>query len=980
VALLSAYKKSASGQVAIPLWQLNSSILKEEDRIDFANAIYDAELSRADSMRSGVERNLFVSTPRGLFIINERGKIIQANGVRGVFVNLQKIGKQAFVTTSESSWFVSVDGNTTPVIGLEGRVYSAGTVGGKVFAATENGFFIIRTDGRATQLESIEGKLNVITLIGSRLWVGTNKGLFIVGETETPIRVEGVKRNVVAIVAFGAQAFIGTPEGVFIVRADGTTTPPVEIFFNVAVEVSDHLFLATDKGLIIIDHDGLAVHVRDVKGNQIGIGAIGGKALVDTPEGSWIVNVDGATTRVNGLDGHINMTEEVGEVLFVGTDKGLSVIDRNGAVTQFKEIQCNVSYLALEGDQVFVGTPCQGIWILNSHGERLKRLQISLPEVYNIASVGEYTFIYSSYGLYRLDSNTRISAKLVPGSWWARAMGHILPSKWLPSERVQARAAYSDVNGKDPYDATVPRKFRFAEASDDDVPTYDKFSPQEQFYHDIGWGNNDVHYWVKDQWENTFELRATYYGFPSQYSIAVLPFALSLVFVLGCFALAPKVRFCHSMVMNPWLRKYFSLGSIPLLLSVFPLLRRYILRRYSASINRDKEFAEWRTRFVYPDEEFRPTRLGKRIESERKLLLTGQSGLGKTSFFKHLTAYYAAADGPTVPPKVFPVYISLTHYGGNSLEDLVYNQLFSHGTITDRELAPMFLEQGGLLIFLDGVNEVQNVADRQRLSEFVERFWTSNYLFLSSQQGYPEIENITKVELKTFSAPTICEFIKQRVVNQEVAENVMKSLSNEDYQLYSVPRDLEFGVEILNNGNRALPKSRTDLYETTFRNIFAKWKEKGHMDAEDSLCEHAYMMIALRDSAFDSVENSRFKQVTTDLFERKFLIRLENSYYFRHELIRSYLASKYFFLRWSNLLSGLSVKSVDINWLEMLKFSCENIKDSDEVKALVYEVLKRSVRKDVVRDLFEWLRANQSDKCKSWEREFYAMYGQLDFK
>lgn len=384
--------------------------------------------------------------------------------------------------------------------------------------------------------------------------------------------------------------------------------------------------------------------------------------------------------------------------------------------------------------------------------------------------------------------------------------------------------------------------------------------------------------------------------------------------------------------------------------------------------------------FVYPDEELSPAIIGKKLESERRLLLTGRSGIGKTSFFKHLTAYYASAGKGTVPAKIFPVYISLTHYGGNSLEELVYNQLFSHGKITDKELAPMFLEQGGLLIFLDGVNEVHSVADRQKLREFVERFWTSNYIFLSSQQSYPEIDNITKVELKAFDAETVCEFIRKRVDNKETAERVIKTLDEDTYQLYQVPRDLEFAIEIINKGAGFLPQSRSDLYETIFHTIFAKWKEKGNLDAEHSLCESAYTMIVRREPAFDSVEGSQFNEVTTDLFEQKLLVRGESSYYFRHELIRSYLGSKYFYPRWGNVLEAITSKLVDSNWLEMLKFACEKIESSEEIKTLVFEILKRSVRKEVVKQLFEWLRVNQAAKCQSWEREFYAAYGELDFK
>lgn len=291
----------------------------------------------------------------------------------------------------------------------------------------------------------------------------------------------------------------------------------------------------------------------------------------------------------------------------------------------------------------------------------------------------------------------------------------------------------------------------------------------------------------------------------------------------------------------------------------------------------------------------------------------------------------------------------------------------------------MFLEQSGLLIFLDGLNDVQNVSDRQRLSAFVEKYWTVNYICISSQQPYPEVENISKLELCPFDRVKVREFMSERVINKKVAESVINAFTDQDYQLYGIPRDLELAVDILNSGRTQLPTSRTELYKITFSSIFAKWKENGTTEAQDNLCMRAYTMILQRDSAFDSVDDPHFKEITADLFAQKFLVRRERSYNFRHDLIRSYLASEYFYPRWNNLFEGIDGKLIDSNWLEMLKFSCENIEEF-EVENLVYAVLKRSVRKDLVKELFEWLKANHPSKCKTWESDFYARYGELDFR
>jgi GTPase SAR1 family protein len=914
--LLAGFSINALGQVAIPLSQLNSRLSKPIELNVKGIGLYDGQL--------------FINTDlQGFWILSDDGtEVTKIGKAKGLVEGVIAVGDKLFVTSAFPD---------------------------KVFAASgEKELWLVNKDGHAIQLKNVNGTIHSVEAVGDQFFVGTDHGMWVVSKDgEVAEKIEQVKGFTGAIESIDNRLFVITEDGLLILSKDGRQVKKVkEIEGNIyrIKRVDDDIFVSAFSGLWVVDKDGNhARQVEAIETSAHGINSIDGKIFVGTDDGLWILNKDDEQAeKVNGIEKIVAGIYEIGDRLVVEGSDGLWIVSRDGAHAQKVEgIKGHIEDVVVVGNYVYVNV-MTGQAILHN--------------------------------VYRIDPKVNVKTELIPNGWWAGVIGYVLPSNWLPADKVRVAASYSDESGKDPYDKTIPKEFRFAKADGDAIPSDDKFSTAEQFSYEIGWGSNDVDYWVKDKWGNTFEQKATYRGVPSQYFFAGLLVILPAIFVLGCFGLAPKVGFCHSAIMNPWLRKYFSLGSVPLLLSVVPSLRRHLLRRYSASLNKDKEFNEWKNRFVCPDEEFQPENFGKKLEGERRVLLTGQSGIGKTSYFKRLTANYASHDKPSHPSKVFPVYIPLTNYGGISLEDLVYNQLFSYGKITDKELAPMFLEQGGLLIFLDGVNEVQNVSDRQKLSAFVEKFWASNYICLSSQQPYPEIDNLTKVELKPFSREKVCEFIRQRVSDQGVAEDVIKKLSDEDYKLYSIPRDLEFAVEILNGGAKSLPGSRTELYKTIFGSIFAKWKLDGASDAEDTLCKHAYTMVVQRDLAFDSVGDPRFKQITSDLFEQRFLVRREGSYYFRHELIRAFLASEYFYPRWETLFEEMTGKAIDSNWLEMLKFSCENIDDSAGVKSLVYVVLKRSVRKDLVKSLFEWLKANHPDKCKSWEADFYARYGELDFK
>jgi hypothetical protein len=982
---------NVSAQVAIPLSEINPELDKP---LDNNVPLEIAKFLRGISDIEAIGEQLFVSTGQGLWMFSKGGeqatRVVSGPGVLDRFDD-DRMGV--------------VKGTMADSGSLMAAITKLEVVGERLFATTPKGLWIISSDGKlATKIESVKGDFFgfsrsaafPMAVLDERLFISTDQGLWRVsGDGEQVDKIEIANEFAFGLVAIGERLLVMTKEDSLILNKYGEQIVRLKgIGFLASHDFSGgRLFVVKDKSLLVLNEDDQEfITLMPVdSGLDFSVTAIDTQIFISLDGSLWALTEGGQhlVKADEKLRAYVYSIKAVRDRLFISTKEGLwTLVKNNHQADKVKGLEGKIFRIADTEEHVFAFGD-ESMWIVSTDGKQADRITSIIPKgETKIVSAGNRAYILftkydqdgsSSTSISRIDSKVKINTWPSTSGWFATAIGYVLPSNWLPAEKVRVQASYSDEAGTDPYDETIPREFRFAKADGDTLASDDKFSTQEQFSYEIGWGRNSVRYWVKDRWGNVFLQTATYYGVPSQYFFVTLPFILSIVFVLACLASAPKVDFSHSAIMNPWLRKYFSLGSVPLLLSIFPALRRHILKRYTDAVSKDNEIEEWKERFVYPDEVFLPDNFGKRLESERRLLLTGQSGIGKTSFFKHLTAYYVSQDKPMHPAKVFPIYISLTNYGGNSLEELVYTQLFSYGKITDRELAPMFLEQGGLLIFLDGVNEVQNVSDRQKLSEFVEKFWTSNYICLSSQQRYPEIENLPRVELKAFGPEKVREFLRQRVNERETAKRVIKSLTGEDYQLYSVPRDLEYAVEILNNGAKSLPKSRTELYEIIFSAIFARWKDKGSADSEDILCERAYKMIVEREMAFDSVNNPRFKEITADLREQKFLITREESYYFRHDLIRAYLASEFFYPRWENLFKKLEGKPIDSNWLEMLKFACEKISGPAEVKSLLYEVLDKSVRKDLVKSLFRWLKDNQPVKCSSWETDFYAKYGESEF-
>jgi hypothetical protein len=424
--------------------------------------------------------------------------------------------------------------------------------------------------------------------------------------------------------------------------------------------------------------------------------------------------------------------------------------------------------------------------------------------------------------------------------------------------------------------------------------------------------------------------------------------------------------------MNPYVRNYGSFGLVPILLTVVPPVRRHIFRRYLNEICSDANFSEWQQRFIVPATEFLPENFGKNLEKRRTLFLLGQSGIGKTSYFRYLIISYATQQKIKLPPKnVVPIFLPLSRYQEEEPENIFYAQLANYGRLTDKQLNNWFLQQGGFLILIDGLNEV-NETMRQKINSFVDRYWKANYFCLSSQESYVKFNWIEKIGLTPLDPPKI-KALLDRKLEPDRAAAIISQLNEENYKIYQIPQNLEFAIEIIKQ-NKPLPQTERELYEATLKPILDLWCQNGRADYPDILFERAYKMFKSRNTFFDRADEPVPEELQDDLETKKFLIRRGEHYYFRHDLIRAYLAAKYFVSRWQNLLNDSEI-TVDANWRSLLEFTIFNLETTQpgEVKDLLFTVLQKN--KKVAGEVFNWLQQSHSHLCTSWTDDFTRSFG-----
>lgn len=449
----------------------------------------------------------------------------------------------------------------------------------------------------------------------------------------------------------------------------------------------------------------------------------------------------------------------------------------------------------------------------------------------------------------------------------------------------------------------------------------------------------------------------------------ITPIVASLFYggFAALFLLAPVWEKPHRLLMSSLARNVMSLGTVYPLLMVLRPLRTHLLIRYLRAVRAETDFAQWRQQFVIPSEDFLPEKIGTELVKKRKLLFVGQSGIGKTCLFKYLTCRHALKkrfERNLEPSGAIPVFLPLQRYHGLPLEKIFHARLERFGLITDEKLSIFLLKQGGFLVLIDGLNEVDEAA-RRLVNPFIDTYGNANYICVSSQEAYSEFTWIDRVNMSPLGEVQIRDVLRGRLGSQ--AEITIREFDQATYELYGIPQDLDFVIEILKQG-KPLPLSRSELYDAMLEPILDSWIQAGHADYSYILFNRAYEMLKRRDISFE-VENVPLPSEIRDrLVEKKLLMRRGEQYHFRHDLVRAYLAAKYFCRKRSELREDVIIES---NWRPMLEFALD-LSLPQDAKELLNSLLRRN--RQMAGDLFAWLNEKKPDFCSDWADDFKRRY------
>lgn len=920
---------------------------------------------------TGADGSLWVLTRRGVYKI-DAGNAKQMSGQYSDIKRLYSVNEKLWVITSDGVYRVEGDVFTRIVDSTRSRrVYAGDRIGdivedtygdidflaGKVWIRTSRNVYQVNGD---TAKPLLDQDLQIYRLpkeINGKVWIATSKGAYRV-DGDRVSRIPDKDSTVYDIKGTDSEVWIASTGGTYRVRGDtATEVLDQKVEVNQIWNLNGQVWLSGFSGIYRVDGDvpELILKVGQIfdPGYVRSIQKIDGRV--------WVMSERGGAYRI---DGNSIRRIPVQEMEYEQPTK-----QRGFPIRRIPDQEMAFRHLENADGKAWLATS-KGAYLVQ--GDSVRRIPDQDLDASDINFVKGKVWLVSTSGLYRVDENVTISVAVEGAeSWWKSVADWILPGHVWIEGVIKPKVQYLDVSdGTDPYDNTIHRKFEIIMTTSKEVFLKAKegkdYSPADSLERFLPSGKTTIYISTRDKWGNTIDHTVSGLVLPAPIALPFLLIPLSLILLFLVVTLAPFNSFFHSLLMNPFVRKYLSFGLVPLVMTVFPTVKWHVLRRYYLNVKDDEEFSRWQNRFVIPTQSFLPEEFGKLLAKHHKLLVIGQSGVGKTSYFKYLMACSASSkDNELKLRRVLPVFLPLERYREETIENMICAQLTKYGSLTDRDLATWVLQQGSFLVFIDGLNEV-NDSMRNKINAFVDQHWRANYICISSQVNYPDFaKNIKATEMPPLGSEQIKKMIERRL-GKEKADNLIGHFTKSTYDLYKIPWDLELAIDLAEQ-NEPLPQSKLELYEATMRPMFQTWNESGQADYPDLLFRRAYEMLSSQEAAFDRSDSALPDALRNRLLEKKYLVRSGDRCYFRHDLVRAYLASKYFAPRWKELL-GSEKTTVDVNWRPMLEFVILQFEHNEEIRDLLLALLPKNKR--LAGDLFNWVRNNQPDACQNWSDEF----------
>ena len=229
---------------------------------------------------------------------------------------------------------------------------------------------------------------------------------------------------------------------------------------------------------------------------------------------------------------------------------------------------------------------------------------------------------------------------------------------------------------------------------------------------------------------------------------------------------------------------------------------------------------------------------GLKVANQQQFLMVlGQPGAGKSTFLRRmgLAALRRRQDG--YGPECVPVFIELKRFTTSEidLEATIATELETCGFPKPKESAKQLLEQGKLLILLDGLDEVptsQIDAAIQKIQDFVDRYDKNRFIASCRTAAYQSrFRRFADVVMADFDEAQMRQFITNWFQSEQdlqvgTAQKCWELLQQPEYaatkELAQTPLLLTFLCLVFDD-SQTFPKNRAVLYGDALAVLLKRW-------------------------------------------------------------------------------------------------------------------------------------------------------------
>lgn len=957
--LLIAAHSAAMSQVAVRIPDANAGVrsLLVIDTNQRAATTGAAELRQ--TIRS---KEVWVGSDDGLYRIDDALKVRKVEQSPPHLRSLASDGKYVWVSAAEGVFRIDVENGTREQIKMPPVLIAAvNRSEGRTLLLTDAGIFLIEDVWSLPSFDEGRADMKALAVLGGRTFLTDGAELYEFAFADNSITPLGAPpARIRDLVALGGRLWLNTDKGLMFYQEGGafkTVFETTDEIKSLRVSDGDLWFIAGEAIYRVIPYEGTEptgsakdakredkVHrVADLRPAGVSAAEIttvqysGGATVGSRSPASDKPTKDGSPPNAASV-----YTLSTGD-FWLGTSKGLYLYKNNTPPRRIPDIDLNVKAMEFTGASLWVATD-RGAYMVD------RDLNIS----FNIRSEESWwKFVAEATWLL---PNIRVSGTVHPEPGYTKTSFNnffSISPKTLSTDNMKV---LMEMDQSD-FDLALRR-------------SADEYALPRNVGKEIKFGTTRVYYSVRDRWGNTLNDSINVVVIPGPFLFTLLVALLWLLSLAVIIYLAPRNMACHQLLMNRNVRKWGYFILAPIAITIVTPVRRHVLSRYFNALGADKDFKNAVKSYVLPSDEFKPERFRAMLEEHGKVYLLGQSGIGKTAYFKFLVGSYTGAGSRRRYRRLPPVFLPLVRYKGSSPALMLHSQLFRYGDFTDEEIVNGFLDRGGFIFFLDGLNEIDS-ATRDALSQFVEKYGTSNYFFFSSQEDFPEFPG-ERVFLKSLSKEKVEELLRMRLAERQ-AEAAIESLTDAAHEIYKIPQDLEMAIELLKRSGppKGLPQTRESLYAESLDPVFSAWEARGRSTYKVDLFRRAYEMLNLTESSFSTQAGSIVSEMVNDLEKAGFIDKTPDKSVFRHEQIQAFLASKYFAPRWRSLIKEAKV---DYGWKSTLEFTFQELEAENDFKDLFFALIDKDYV--VATDIFRRLKNVYPAKFEGWQNRFHEKLGE----